>query len=67
MHFFVENMFNYLVLFSESPISNDNGIPHALEHLVFLRDNAKGPSIDEFATLRLCSAVNGFTYEDHTW
>ena len=57
----------FSVWFSESPTSNDIGIPHALEHLVFLRDNEKGPSIDEFATLRLCTAINGFTYDDHTW
>ena len=69
MHWQGKNRFILSVWFSESPTSNDTGIPHALEHLVFMPEpeNAKCSSIDEFASLRLCTTVNGFTYDDHTW
>ena len=52
----------------ETPTFDDNGIPHAIEHLVFLHsDNEPNCNqVDEFAAHRLCTNVNASTYDDHT-
>ena len=61
---------NIHIFFTETPIENDNGIPHALEHLVFLRSGAiesKQNFLDYYVTQRLCTQVNASTLDDHTW
>ena len=60
---------DFLYTFLETPINNDYGIPHALEHLVFFgskRTPIRG-YLDEFAVNHFCSEINATTKSDHTW
>ena len=59
-----------LIVFSlliETPVDNDNGTPHALEHLVFFgsKSHEKG-FLDTFASNRFCTEINASTKSDHT-
>jgi len=53
---------------AETPVDNDFGAPHALEHLVFFGSKTK-PSrgfLDEFAVGHCCSEINASAYYNHT-
>lgn len=48
-------------------MDNDNGCPHALEHLIFMgsKSHKKG-FLDAFAANRFCTEINASTKSDHT-
>jgi Zn-dependent M16 (insulinase) family peptidase len=47
---------------------DDDGLPHALEHLVFFGSEAHPRGyLDAFASRMMCSDVNAYTKNDHTW
>ena len=59
----VENNDFYL----ETPVDNDNGCPHALEHYIFLGSKSCPRGfLDAFAANRFCTEINASTKSDHT-
>ena len=60
--------FRIFIAFSGTPIDNDYGAPHALEHYVFFgsKRNPFLGYLDDFAVNHFCSEVNASTKADHT-
>lgn len=62
-------MLQPLLSWAETPVDSDDGLPHALEHLVFFgsKSQPKKGYLDQYSRSRLCSDVNAHTNHDNTW